>query len=260
MNTSIAGRLGHFISDNAPTILTAVAVSGVIATAVAAARGAIKAEKLVENAKQQVREDYRLEDDAVVVLGRKDYVKAVWPAYVPAAVAGGTTLAAILGGHSVNKRKQAFLIGAYSLVDNAYKEFQEKTREQIGEKEYVKVVDKIAEDRIVSEGKSYDELVVIGRDRVPCYEVWSGRYFTSDMESIRKAVNDLMLEVIAQGYASHNDFYGLLDIPYNEMGEKMGWSTDHPMEVYFTSVLAEGKPVLAVSYRQDPISEFMRVF
>jgi hypothetical protein len=87
--------------------------------------------------------------------------------------------------------------------------------------------------------------------------MWTDRYFTSDMESLRKAVNDFNAKVINDTYASLSEFYWLIGLDSTSESDNIGWSTDKLLEVDFTGVLDKnGQPGIALDFRVKPIGRF----
>lgn len=63
--------------------------------------------------------------------------------------------------------------------------------ETIGEKKEQTVRDAIAKEHIEKDPVENKEVIVLGRGSTLCYDSVSGRYFKSDMETIKKAENEL---------------------------------------------------------------------
>jgi len=61
--------------------------------------------------------------------------------------------------------------------------------------------------------------------------------------------------------ASQNDFYRRIGLPCVETGEQVGWNTDHPMELQFSSVLTDdNKPCLAINYYRAPKAGYYKIW
>ena len=130
------------IKSNSPTLLSAVAIAGVATTGYLAARGAVRAHKLL-------REDaYRTEEKA----SRKDQlvhdVGVVWKCYVPAAVAGAATVGCIVGSNHIGNRRSAAAQAAFVLSERAYSEYRSHVIEEIGENKENTIRDKVATDKV----------------------------------------------------------------------------------------------------------------
>lgn len=237
------------ISDHSPVIMTGMAVAGVVTTSYLTARGTVKA--VVDL--YQDTDEIEAEDERTFM----DKAKIVWPHYVPAAASGVATIVCILSGHSIHTKRQAALMGLYSVTDKAFTEYQAKVKETIGENKEQKIRDEVAEDRI-REAPVANVVVTGGGDHL-CFDTFTGRYFRSSVEKIRKAENDINAEVINNCYASQNDFYRNIGMETTAYGDEIGWRIGHMMELTFSSHLSsEGEPALAINYRAEPIRDYYR--
>ncbi len=246
-------KLGGIVENNAPAILTGLAVTGTLSTAIFAARGAVKATRELDG----YYETYPDEHQKTL----NESIRVVWKHYIPAAGMGVATIAAIIGAQAINTRRQAALISMYTLTDTAFKEYREKALEVVGKNAEQKVRDGIAKDRVDSDPVTGRDVIITGKGDVLCYETLTGRYFTSDMESLRKAENNINAHIIKQDYASQNDFYREIGLDRTELGDDVGWNTSKMLDLDFTAVVSsDGRPCLAVSYHVAPVKDFYRVF
>lgn len=232
---------GKAISDNSTSILTAVAVVGVATTTVMAVKATPKALSLLEAEEAKLSEELTVQQKARVVI----------PVYMPALSVGAATVACVFAANAIGTKRNAALVGAYSVLDNRYREYQAKVKETIGEKKEQTVRDQVAQDRV---SRTPNERVIIaGEGKVLCLDVWSGRYFESSLELIRRAQNDLNAKLINEMYASVNDFYSLVGLPHNRMGDEFGWSSEKLMELDYSTTLSEdGRPCLSIEYMVNP--------
>ena len=177
-----------------------------------------------------------------------------WRPYVPAVVVGATTAACILGSNSINARRNAALISMYTLADGMFKDYKEKVVEIVGAQKEQKVRDEVAKDRIDNDPVSSKQVIITGNGDVLCYDTLSGRYFNSNVESLRKAMNDINYQCNHEMYASQNDFYRAIGLPINGYGEEMGWNTDVNLELEFSTVMSDdSRPCISIAYRMAPI-------
>lgn len=68
------------------------------------------------------------------------------------------------------------------------------------------------------------------------------------METLRKAENDLNAHMLGGTYATMDYFYDLLDLDHTPSSGQQGWECSKLMQLKFTAILHEGKPVLAFDY------------
>lgn len=209
-------RSGLFLKKHSPTILTCVGAVGAVATAVVAVRATPKALSLLEDAKEEKGEE----------LTKLETVRIAGPAYIPATLIGVTTIACIFGANVLNKKQQASILSAYTLLDQSYKNYKEKIKELYGEEAEEKVEDSIAQDYY--EGR----YIQPEGDKKLFFDSFSMRYFESTIEDVQRAEYKLNRDFEMKDAVSINEFYELLGIEPVENGDRYGWSTDSCFEMY----------------------------
>lgn len=239
------------ITDNLPVILTSVAIGGVVSTTVLAVRATPEATRQIWDAQSELGRE----------ITKTEVVRLVWKQYVPAALMGTVTIAAIVGAHGVHTKRQAVIAGLYSLTERSLSEYREKVLEVVGDKKEQSIRDAIAEDRIKNNPVTASEVVIIGNGEQLCYDSISGRYFMSDQETIRAARNEINAQCNSDMYASQNDFYRLIGLPPTVFGEEQGWRSDHHLDVSFSSHISDdGRPCLSLDYHMSPIRGYYKGF
>lgn len=240
--------------DNSPAILTGVAVAGTITTAILAGKAGFKSAHVIAEAEQLQGGTSETPRERA-----KERFVWTWKLYIPAAVSGGLTVASLVYSNRISARRGAALATAFTLSERAFDEYKEKVVDQIGVNKEQRLRDDIMRDRVDNDPVSQKEVIITGNGDVLCYETMSGRYFHSNMETLRKAQNDINAQIINQMYASQNDFCRLIGLPPTGYGEEVGWNTDKMLELQFSSVLSEdGKPCLAIGYTYTPIRDYHR--
>lgn len=251
--SSVMRAIGSSLRENSPLILTGFAVAGLVSTTVLAVRATVKATPIA--------------DDILSVGGtgktrREEYLEvlqATWPLYIPAAVTGTVTIACIIGANTISSKRQAALIGAYSITEAAFREYKDKVVEQIGKNQEQKVRDGIAQDRVNNDPMR--EVIITGNGDVLCYDTYTGRYFQCNIETLRKAQNDINLQCIHEMNASQNEFYRKIGLPAVSNGDEVGWNTDNVLDLRFSTVLTEdGKPCLVISYAKNPEPKYYKIW
>lgn len=252
---TVIKSLGKLLSDNAPALLTGFGAVGVVTTAVMAVKatpGAIESMKIKEFELQEEQ------PDELIRLTKREVLAVTWKHYVPAMLMGTTTICCIIGANSVNQRKQAVLVGMYTTAESMAKEYKDKVVEILGEKTDARVMDEVQQDRV---SRTPAEGLIVMNGKVLCFDSWTGRYFESDMEALRKAENNINRHCINQMYASQNDFYKEIGISGTAAGEEFGWNTDNPLELWISAVVSDdGRPCLALDYRTQPKANFHKVW
>jgi hypothetical protein len=111
----------------------------------------------------------------------------------------------------------------------------------------------IAQDR-VNNTPGYDRVVIIeGSDDSLCLDESTGRYFKSNPEKIRRAVNATNAEILRHGGASVSHFYDELELPPTSWSDTVGWGMGEQMDIKYNYIEApDGRPVLAIDFKRMP--------
>lgn len=117
------------------TLLSCVGAVGTVATAVLAVKATPKAMRIIEE-----------EQNDHEPLTNIDKIKLTWKCYIPAIMAGTTTIACIFGANKLNKRALTALMSSYMMLDNSYKEYKNKVTELYGEDSEARIKEEIAKD------------------------------------------------------------------------------------------------------------------
>lgn len=240
------------IAKHSPEILTGIGIAGMITSGILAVRATPKALLLIETKHTELG----LEHDEK--LPPAEAVKATWKCYIPAAVTSLMSIICLVGASSVSARRTAALATAYKLSETALAEYQEKVIEEVGEKKERVIRDKVAEECVKKDPVSNHDVIITGKGTTLCYDGTFGRYFRSDIDSIKKAINKINRSVVTDMYVSLNDFYDEIGLSPTKIGDDLGWNLDDgEIDVDFSSQLAEdGTPCLVIRYTVAPKYDF----
>ena len=238
---SMVNRVRHKVSDNSPTILSSVAIAGVVTTAYLAGKASVTAYQHI-----QLHEGINGRPDTPKDLWTSR-VKVVWKHYIPAAASGAVTIGSILGSHHVSNKRGAAAQAAFVISERAFNEYRSAVIEEIGERKDRSIRDSIAEKKVRDNPPS--TMIISGPGNVLCCELHTGRYFTSDMETLRRFRNDLNERLLKHDRVSMDDWYDMIGLQPTSTSSELGWWSDKQMELIFTTVLTEdGRPCLAFEY------------
>jgi hypothetical protein len=241
------GKIGTAAAANSPSLLSAAGVAGVVTTAILASKATRQA--TLKTAEIQNRE--------LTMPETKELVSLYWKLYIPTAVSGAATIACIIGANQIGLRRNAALLGAYTLADTAFREYKDEVLAQIGAAKERKVHDEVVKKQIDANPVGDKQVVITGGGDQLCYESLTGRYFKSDIETIRQAANMVHHSVLTNMYASLNEFFELLGLGTTALGEELGWNIDVIPEIIFTTHLADdGRPCLAVGFAHLPRKDY----
>jgi hypothetical protein len=240
-----------FTSKHSPEILTGLGIAGMVTTTILAVKGTPKALKLIEMKK---------EEDGVDELTAVDVVKTTWKCYIPAVVTGTASIACLIGASSVSARRNAALATAYKLSETALTEYREKVVETIGEKKEQAIKEQVDKERLEKNPVSKNEVIITEKGNTLCYDYQSGRYFKSDIEKIKKAINEINRQMLLYDYVSLNEFYDELGLERTPMGDDLGWRVDRGyIEPRFSSHIADdGTPCIVLNYEVAPQHDYSR--
>ena len=242
-------------SKHSPEILTGLGIAGMITTTILAVKATPKALKMIDEKKKEERKDE---------LTPIETVKTAWKPYVPAVITGVVSTGCLIGASSVSVRRNAALATAYQLSTTALNEYKEKVVETIGEKKEKTIREKIAKDKVEKNPVTKSEVIFTGGGDTLCYDAHSGRYFNSDIDKIKRAVNNLNYRMTAgmEMSISLNEFYNEIGLSSTKQGEDLGWRTDKGLiEIDFSSQIADnGKPCIVIDYLIPPEYGFNKMY
>lgn len=243
--SKVVSDAGMVLKKHSPEILTGLGIAGMISTTVLAVRATPKALRLIEEKK------YEEEVDELPPI---EIVKTTWKCYIPAAVTGVVSTACVIGASSVSARRNAALATAYTISESALREYKDKVVETIGDKKERDIRDAIAKDRIEKDPVEKHEVIITGNGNVRCYDHHAGRYFTSDIDKLKKVQNEINDRLIRDSYISLNEFYYAIGLDGTEIGRQLGWRVEQGLlELDFSSQLdSEGIPCLVIDYNIMP--------
>ena len=238
-----------FLGKHSPEILTGIGVTGMITTTILAVKSTPKALILIEEKKKE------LGTDELTVI---EVVKTAWKPYIPALALGIASASCIIGASAVNAKRNAALATAYAISERTLVRYRDKIIDTIGEKKEKEVREKIAQDEVDKNKVSNNGVIVTSKGNTLCRDAISGRYFRSDIDKIKKIVNELNRQMIYQNYISLNDFYYELGLDPVKNGSALGWNLDSGLiELDFSTCLAENdEPCVVIDYLVGPRYEF----
>lgn len=206
-----------FCKKNAPTILTSVGAVGVVTTAVLAVKATPKALQQLEVAKEEKGDE----------LTRFEKVKVAGPAYIPATLVGVSTIACLFGADRMNKRKQAALMSAYTMLNSAYAEYKDKVNELYGDDANRAVQQAIANDK-------YEEKEPEDDGKQLFFDEYSQQFFRATPETVLRAQYEINKEVQVNFYATLNEYFDIVGLPKTDYGNHLGWSSAQMYDMYWS--------------------------
>ena len=244
-------------TKHSPEILLGLGIAGGITTTVLAVKATPKALTLLEEEKRSRRKND--EDDKLKPI---EVVKTAWKPYIPAVVSGITSIACVVGSHSINAKRNAVIATAYKLTETAFSEYRDAVVEQIGEKKEQEIQDKVSEKH-VRKAMETNEVIITGNGKTLFYDPIIDRLFESDLQTVRRVINDINAQIIHQDYISLNEFYYALGLKQVEtIGDQMGWNVNSGLiDIKFGTCLTEdGRPAIALKYKVEPRYDYSKLW
>lgn len=237
-----------------PQLLTVLGVVGLISTVVMAVKATPTCEELIDAAEERLREETK-NDKAV--LEKKETAKCFAKAYWSTAAMGVVTTACFIASNYVSGKREAVMATALGVSEAALHRFQETALETVGANAMDEIRAKVADKRLNEcPIKENTEVLITPAGNSLCFDVYSGRYFKSDIETIRRIVNDLNAQMNTGDFVSLNDFYFNLGLPEVKMGDDLGWHSydgGEQIDIKFSARLAEnGESCIVMNYNVEP--------
>lgn len=246
------------MKKHAPEILTGLGMAAMVTTTVLAVKETPKALKAIDAEKERLSEEL---GEPIEKLTPIETIKVTWKYYVPAAVTCIVGSGCLIGASSVNLQRNAALAAAYKLSETALSEYKDKVIETIGERKEKTIREKVAEEQVKKNPISKSEVFVTDSGDTRFYDPMSGRHFTSNIDKVKKAENELnnrMLHDIT-GYASLNDFYDEIDLSHTDVGDSFGWNTRSLVKMDVHAIVDDdGKPTIILDYVNRPDYDYDR--
>jgi hypothetical protein len=234
------------LSEHSPEILTGIGIAGMITTTILAVKATPKALLNIEEAKKE---------QDVKKLTPVETVKATWKCYIPPAVIGAVSVGCLIGASSVNARRMAALTTAYKLSETALTEYKDTVIETIGEKKEKTVREKVAKKTVKNNPVTSSEVLFTGNGDTRFYDPMSARHFSSNIDKVKKAENNLNNEMLHNitGYASLNEFYDEIGLPHTDIGDQFGWNAENLIKMDVHAVVDDdGNPTIVLDYVNRP--------
>lgn len=255
-------RVGFKFKKHSPEILVGAGIVGVVGSAVMACKATTKLDEVLEEPKEKIEKIHELMENPDMVPEGKEYTEEdgkkdltimytqsavkVVKLYAPAVILGTVSIAAILGGHHILRKRNLALAAAYATIDKGFKEYRGRVIERFGEeldKELkYNIKAKEIEETVVNEDGSENTVKKTVNVADPNTTSDYARFFddgcngwTKDPEfnlmflkDQQRYANDLLK---TRGHLFLNEVYDMLGIPRSTAGAVVGWVYDekHPV-------------------------------
>ena len=247
MNNKLENAIKNFRSvvvKHSPEILTTIGVLSGISATVLSITTTPKAITKIKDA--EIKKGSKLSN--------KDIIKICWKDYVPVVALEIVSISCIVGGNSINLKRNAALGAAYAISEKTLIKYKDKVIETLGEKEEQKIMDKIHEDDIKNDPPKQNSIIVTTNGNTLFKDEISGRYFRSDMITINKVINKLNEKINHQDYVSLNELYAEFGLDSIKDGDLIGWNiTNGIIKLNISTCIVDDiEPCIVLDYDKLP--------
>ena len=237
--------LKNGFAKRSPEILTGAGITCMIFATVSAVKATPKAMVLLKKKKRE------LKTEKIPVV---EVVKTTGKCFIKPAVSTVIGVGCIVGSCVIQDKRNAALMIGSACLESTFKSYQDKVIENIGEKKEQTIREAVAKETIDKVPVKESDIVVTGKGDVLCYDKLSGRYFKSDMETIRKAENALNRRMRDENCISLNEFYLEIGLREIGIGDLLVWTIDSGyIEIDPSTQLTEDeRPCIVLNYRNMP--------
>lgn len=244
-------KVTEMMDDNKTTILTGIGVAGTITTAVLSGRTSFRAAQLIQEH----------EESLDVELTTKEKFILVGPGYIPAVGCGALTISAIILSNRLSARETAAMAAMYSMSDKTFQEYKAKVQEKLGQNKETALRDEIAQKRIDDNPPDNRTVIITGTGDVLCYDVLTDRYFTSTVETIKRAENEINSELLNHDMVSLSRFYEEIGLNITPYSDSVGWNIENRCEVDITTTMSkDNQPCISVDFKRWPKDNYDKVW
>ena len=252
--TRVFYRTGLKFKKYSPEIFVGAGIVGVVTSTVMACKATTKIDSVLAEQKENIEKtkQYVEENGFTEKYTEKDYKKdlsifygrsglELTKLYGPSVVLGTASIAMIIGGHNILRKRNVALAAAYATLDKGFKDYRGRVIERFGkeldrelkynikEKEFEEVVkdEETGEEKPVKKtvkvanplgseyARFFDEFCV-GWTKDPEYNLM----FLKDKQ---RYANDLLK---TRGHLFLNEVYDMIGVPRSKAGQVVGWLYD----------------------------------
>ncbi len=253
--TNATGKIGLVLKKHSPEIFMVAGVVGTVASTVLACKATLKVNDILEEKNENVGKihecldsenpNYTEEDGKkdLTIVYTQTGVKLI-KLYAPAIALGTLSIASIVSGHKILKKRNIALAAAYQVVDKGFKDYRKNVVDRFGkdidrELRYnikAKEVEKTVVDKNGKEKKVKETVLEVGNpngyisEYARFFDEWNSDAHTKDPEynlMFLRRQQDYANEMLkSRGHLFLNEVYDMLGIPRTKAGQVVGWIYD----------------------------------
>lgn len=196
-------KIGKVIVDHGPQILTAFGIVGFISSTITAVKSTPEAVEALKAAEEEKGEE----------LTTKEVVKCTWKYYIFPVVATVLSIACIIWARKIDSGRTAALLTACKVTEEASQQFDAATREVVGEKEYDKIRNKVAENKIKENPYVEGNVINTRTGNTLYFEPYSNAYIRASRDFIDKGINNVNKKLMENDTIDINDYLDCFQLP-----------------------------------------------
>ena len=246
------GRGGLVLKKYSPEILTAAGVIGTVGSTVLACKATLKVEDILDEAKKKSNLINAVHDGEIEVDAEytdKDYSKDLLvnrtqtavkliKLYGPAISLGALSIAAILGGQHILRKRNVAVMAAYKLCEESFNNYRSRVKDELGEEKDRQFYYGMTEETVKDKAKSKDgktKTITKKVEKAPdhLYSQYA-RFFDEaninwdkspeqNMYFLKMVQNQMNDKLKARGHVFLNEVYDALGFDRSEAGQLVGW-------------------------------------
>lgn len=245
-------RGGIILKKYSPEILTAAGVVGIIGSTVMACRATLKVEDVLDESRKknnlinavhsgeiEVDEEYTDKDYSKdLIVNRTQTAVKLIKLYGPSVTLGALSIASILGGQHILKKRNVAIMAAYKLCEESFTNYRSRVKNELGEEKdhqfYYGIQEETVKEKIKTDtGKSKTITKTVEKLPDHLYSQYA-RFFDEanpnwdkspeqNMYFLKMAQNHLNDLLKARGHVFLNEVYDTLGFERSEAGQLVGW-------------------------------------
>lgn len=253
--TNSAKHTRIVLQKNSPQILMGTGVVGIVGATVLACRATLAGQDVLyqasamkaifdtalEKEDEYTRERYNKDLAVMAAITFVELVKL----YGPAVILGTLSLGMMLRSNNILNKRNASLLAAYKTIDEAYKRYRGRVREELGEdidryfatqkrdgRQFKVTVKEGDEEKDFTLNEKDPEIDLEGSVYAKVFDSSSPQWRKDNQQNLfflRSQQNYANVSLQAQGCVFLNEIYDMLGLPRTSAGAIVGWVKDSPI-------------------------------
>lgn len=240
------------VNKKSPELLIGFGIAGFAAAMVLTVNATKKAENAIEEKEEETGEE----------LQPIEKIKTKAKYYILPILIFIMSVTCIFQSYKIEAKRRVILAAAYEFTANQLSDYKDSIKEVLGPKKELAIEDKVTEKRLEEKPLGLSSIEDTGDGKTLFQDSITGRYFLSDMDAIKKHLNDFNADLIADTSLSVNDWLyciNLEPIETETIGEGMGWiygagGRSELLDIHFMPHLAKDSntPCICIAYSIPP--------